>query len=485
MDARRIGAVVAFGRAHQERIEVARRDAALDQLARSRQVRVDQAIHRLGVARAIDRGAVDERGRRAVDPERLGRRRLGDDRVVVAAVVERGAERRQVEAGRPGEPLEVGAREVASAREHLIVERPELALLGSRHRGLGGERGVAMKPHRQVAIDDAHVVAVLLAQVGQHRRLLGAERALEVAPFDDRDQRVVGAALVTRQAEPDPVQRHPLELARLVRRIGGELAARHQRVVAGVLLAPARQLLIDELDEDLERQVALHRPAVDEERRRPGDPERPGGSHVRLDRRSVRAGIEIRAKPHHVEAELARDQLDGRAIDVATERVQPIVHRQEPALGPRRERGLGPQRVVVIERQRAVDPAQLARVQPREVIERALHAVAVAARVVAPRDDRDRRADRAVRRCVAARDLVDGRRIEAQAIGAGGRARDRAADRDDRGDREDRGQDNHRGGAAHHAEPSSSAASSRPRGPVPRASRVRPPPGMCASSICR
>jgi len=241
-----------------------------------------------------------------------------------------------------------------------------------------------------------------------------------------------GPSWCPRQAEADAIQRPRLERERFVRgtrrRIGGGLATGDERVItAGTAGLPGRagELLLDDLDEAMQRLVAVHRPAVDEERRRPGDPERPGIGDVRLDRRAISAGIEVGAKPHHVEPELAREQLHGRAIDVAAERVQPIVHRQEPALGIRRERGLGGQRVVVVERQRAMDPAQQARIQPGEVIERALHAVAVGARVVAPRDDRHRRIDRTARRSVAARHLVDRPGIEARAPGVGRRARGR------------------------------------------------------------
>src|SRR5215471_13079897 len=74
-----------------------------------------------------------------------------------------------------------------------------------------------------------------------------------------------------------------------------------------------------------------------------------------------------------------RASATSAAIDATAEREQPVVHRPEPALGVGGERGLGAERLVLVERQRAVDPAQLAGVQAREVIERGLHAVAVLA----------------------------------------------------------------------------------------------------------
>ncbi len=113
----------------------------------------------------------------------------------------------------------------------------------------------------------------------------------------------------------------------------------------------------------------------------------------------IRARVEIGAEPDHVEPEPLGDELDIGAFDAAVERVQLGVHRPEPALRARRERGLRRDRVVVIERQRAVDPADQAGIQAVEAIERLLHAVAVAARVVAPVDDRDRRVGRAFARC--------------------------------------------------------------------------------------
>jgi len=102
-------------------------------------------------------------------------------------------------------------------------------------------------------------------------------------------------------------------------------------------------------------------------------------------------GVEVRAEPHHVEAELARDQLGAGPIDAAAHRVQPIAHRAERTLGPRRERRLGGRRLVIVERQRAVDPAQLPGEQRVQRVEGRLHAVAVATREVTPRDDGHRR----------------------------------------------------------------------------------------------
>ena len=160
----------------------------------------------------------------------------------------------------------------------------------------------------------------------------------------------------------------------------------------------ARELLLDHVDEHGQRLVAEQRAAVDEERRRTGDPERARVGHVGVDRGPERVAIEVGAKPHQVEAELVHEQLHRGAIDPPAERVQPVVHRQEPALGIGGERGLRDHRVLVVERHRAMHPAQLPGIQPGEVIERGLHAVAVAALVVAPRDDRDRRVDRPARR---------------------------------------------------------------------------------------
>jgi hypothetical protein len=328
--------------------------------------------------------------------------------------------------------------------------------------------------------------------MGEHGRLASAERTLEVAPHDDRDQRVVGAALVPGQSETDAIQRGRIERAavtgRLARRIGRRLAAGDQRFVATGprgLLGRARELLIDDLGEHRQRLAAAHRATIDEERRRARHAEPVGVDDVGRDRCAEAVAVEIGAEPHHVEADLARDQLDRRAIDAAAEREQPIVHRPEPALRVGGERSLGAERLVLVERQRAMHPAQLAGIQPRQVIERGLHAIAVLAGVVAPRDDRDRRIARTAARRIAERDLVHRRRIEAGALGA--RACERRRVRDEASEHGEHGE---HGPGTHHSEATSSAASSRPRGPVPVAARRRPPgtqrpPSACASSIRR
>ncbi len=109
----------------------------------------------------------------------------------------------------------------------------------------------------------------------------------------------------------------------------------------------------------------MDRATVDEERRRADDAERDGVLDVGVDLRAVLAAIEVGIESDHVEPELARDQIDRRAIDPTGDRVQAIRHRLESPLRVGSEHGLGRNRVVVVERQRAVHPAQLPGVQAR------------------------------------------------------------------------------------------------------------------------
>lgn len=181
---------------------------------------------------------------------------------------------------------------------------------------------------------------------------------------------------------------------------------------------------------------------------------------------------------------LARDQLHGRTIDVAGERVQPIVHRPELTLRGGRERGLGADRLVVIERQRAMHPAQLAWEHPGQRVERGLDAIAVPTGVVAPVDDRHRRIDRAIRGRLAARDLVDRLGIEGQPSirvrrGDEQRQAEGENEADNAAQREHEGRPRQR-----HAADPSTLASAVPRGPVPVAVSSRSSPS-CASSIRR
>jgi hypothetical protein len=392
-------------------------------------VRLDDLLHARAIARADDRMAVHEQGRRSVDAERHRRGALGEHGVAVAPIVERGAQPWQVDAGGLGELLEARAREppgLPGRSEHQVVECPELALLRRRDAGLGGERRLGVPGHREVAVHDPHVGAVPPAHVIEDRRHLRAVRALEVAPHDDRHERVVGPELVPGQAEPDLVDLVGVEPERLaidLRDVRGRPAGRDERFVADALLRRARELLIDDVDERLQRLAPGQRAAVDEERRRAGEAERHGVLRVGLDLRAVAAGVEIGAKADHVEPELARVQLEAGAIDAPGGGVDPVVHREEPALRRRGERRLGRDGGVAIERQPAVHEPDLSGVQPLQRPERVLRAKAEAARVIAPRHDRDRRVGGPLDVRGTARHAVDRGRIERQLVGASRRRR--------------------------------------------------------------
>jgi hypothetical protein len=125
------------------------------------------------------------------------------------------------------------------------------------------------------------------------------------------------------------------------------------------------------------------------------------------------------AKAQHVEPQLACHELDRGAIDLAVHDIEAVAHRAKPPLRRGGERGLRGQRVVFVEWQRAMHELDLSGIEAHELIERDLRADAVAARVIAPHHDRDRRVRGAFGRARPARHVVDRGGIELELVGDG------------------------------------------------------------------
>ena len=102
--------------------------------------------------------------------------------------------------------------------------------------------------------------------------------------------------------------------------------------------------------------------AVDEERRRGADPERPRGGGVALHAPGVGAGGQLGGDAVGVEPEAARVGDEVAVREVAARGVERVVHLPEGALGRRRLGGLGRVagvRVDVLEREVAEGEAQV------------------------------------------------------------------------------------------------------------------------------
>jgi hypothetical protein len=153
--------------------------------------------------------------------------------------VERGAQAVHVEPDLLAVALDVRAAERLLVLEEHVVHLPELLAAALRQRltrGDGRRHGVLVEGQHVVAPDDAHVVAVLVHDAGERGLDPLAERALELAPHHDGDERVVRPALRRPSGHlgPEPLDAFRRRCARArralaraaagVHRDGGELA---------------------------------------------------------------------------------------------------------------------------------------------------------------------------------------------------------------------------------------------------------------------
>src|SRR5260370_4837092 len=101
------------------------------------QLPIHRLLELLVRLRAVDEDAVDEEGRRAVHP-RLGPRLLvGGHLLLLRAAVEALIELRRIDAHRLRVPLEIVDGESLLVGEHLVVQLPDLALVGRAGARLG------------------------------------------------------------------------------------------------------------------------------------------------------------------------------------------------------------------------------------------------------------------------------------------------------------------------------------------------------------
>src|SRR5436190_10097490 len=152
------------------------------------QLPIHRLLHLLVRLGAVDEHAVDEERGGAVDARGASGLQVLLDQGLLLSAVQALVELRGVDAHRLRVALQVVDTELALIAEHLVVELPELALLlraGPSLRRFLRER---VEVERIVPEDEAHLAVVFLHQALDHRDLLAAIRALEVAELHDRDR---------------------------------------------------------------------------------------------------------------------------------------------------------------------------------------------------------------------------------------------------------------------------------------------------------
>ena len=207
-----------------------------------------------------------------------------------------------------------------------------------------------------------HLALVLLLDLLDRRHHARAERALEVRELDDLHGRRLRPDR-RRVARIDLVDRLVLgrSTLRRLRRRGRHfgLGVLHHRVVElgrrrALLHERVRvlQLLVDLGLERLERLRADERLAVDEERGCAARADLVALGLLGVDLLLPLARVQVGLELLHVQADLARVLLQGRALERGLVGEQLLVHLPELALRLGRQRRLGRQVRVVVERQR-------------------------------------------------------------------------------------------------------------------------------------
>src|SRR5262245_5794943 len=162
-------------------------------LRRARQLLVDDFLELVEGLGPGDHAAVDEECRRSGHPDAGCVRDVLVDVGLELLVLEALVELRLVEPQLAGECLQPLLAEIG-LRPQLVVVLPELPLRARARRGLGGRPRVRMELEREVAVDEADLVAV----GGEHlfHRLFGtlAKGAFVVRELDDGHRRLLGTA---------------------------------------------------------------------------------------------------------------------------------------------------------------------------------------------------------------------------------------------------------------------------------------------------
>src|SRR5262245_57587491 len=162
-------------------------------LRRARQLLVDDFLELVEGLGPGDHAAVDEERRRSGHPYAGC---VGDVLVDVGLellVLEAFVELRLIEPELAGECLQPLLAEIG-LRPQLVVVLPELPLRAGARRGLGGRPRMGMELEREVAVDEAYLIAV--GGEDLLHRLFGtlAEGAFVVRELDDGHRRLLGTA---------------------------------------------------------------------------------------------------------------------------------------------------------------------------------------------------------------------------------------------------------------------------------------------------
>jgi Alpha amylase, catalytic domain len=155
--------------------------------------RVGQRVDVVGAAMAF---AVDEERGRAGDAAQVGGVHVLGDLGFPGVAAQVGGEPPRVQAELGGVPEQVVGGQRVLVRQQLIMHRPERALAGRGLGTLGGQQRVRVHVGQRQVPPHVPQVTVAGQQLPDHRFGLAAVRALVVAVFDQRDQRLVSAAHV-------------------------------------------------------------------------------------------------------------------------------------------------------------------------------------------------------------------------------------------------------------------------------------------------
>ena len=155
--------------------------------------RVGQRVDVVGAAMAL---AVDEERGRAGDAAQVGGVHVPGDLGFPGVAAQVGGEPPRVQAELGGVPEQVVGGQRVLVRQQLIMHRPERALAGRGLGTLGGQQRVRVHVGERQVPPHVPQVTIVGQQLADHRLGQAAERALVVAVFHQRDQRLVRTAHV-------------------------------------------------------------------------------------------------------------------------------------------------------------------------------------------------------------------------------------------------------------------------------------------------